>query len=423
MSDEKLATTPAPAATGDGGVRILHTSDWQIGMGRRFLGETAQGLFDEARLRAVERVFEVAEERGCEAVVVAGDVFDDNLLAERTWKQILDVLKRAPVPVYLLPGNHDPLNAASIYHRPELRALDPEHGGKVTVLTDTQPHQLREGVEIIGAPLLSKVASEDLVSRALAELEPAGDGAQPGIRIAVGHGATESRDSVADPSVIDVARLERLAEQRIVDYVALGDTHSAMALGERGVVWYSGAPEVTDFLEPDGGGESNSGKALIVDVSVDPANPSAPASVAVEQVEVGQWRFLALTADVNSPADVDEFLSTLDGLKAPRSTVVKYALRGSIDLITDIRLEAALEEQRPRFAALYERTRLMDLHVAPELSELREALQLKGYPEIAMENLLELAEDERESQDSRERATDALKLLYRLAAGVQAKES
>src|SRR5699024_6152474 len=91
---------------------------------------------------------------------------------------------------------------------------------------DSTPKELREGVEIIGAPLLSKVASEDLVYRALHDLAPAGNT----IRIAVGHGHTESRDSVADPSVIDVARLSELAQQRVVDYVALGDTHSAMPL-------------------------------------------------------------------------------------------------------------------------------------------------------------------------------------------------
>src|SRR5699024_11304784 len=96
--------------------------------------------------------------------------------------------------------------------------------------------------EIIGAPLLSKVASEDLVYRALHDLAPAGNT----IRIAVGHGHTESRDSVADPSVIDVARLSELAQQRVVDYVALGDTHSAMPLDERGGGRYCGAPEGAD---------------------------------------------------------------------------------------------------------------------------------------------------------------------------------
>src|SRR5699024_5072552 len=139
---------------------------------------------------------------------------------------------------------------------------------------------------------------------------------------------------------------------------------------------------------PDGGGESNSGKALVVDVGIDPENPAEPATVTVEQVEIGQWRFLAMTEDINSPEDAEDFLAKLASLSQPRSTVVKYALRQSINLMTHSRQQTALAEHRPRYAALYKRTRLMDLHVSPELSELRGALQLRGYPVIAMESLI-----------------------------------
>src|SRR5699024_3533205 len=98
MSDAQL-TTASPRPIGGGekahSVRFLHPSDWQIGMGRRFLGEDNQRLFDEARLAAVEKLFAVAADRQCEAIVVAGDVFDDNLLAEKTWTRILDEIGRA----------------------------------------------------------------------------------------------------------------------------------------------------------------------------------------------------------------------------------------------------------------------------------------------------------------------------------------
>ena len=68
MSDAQL-TTASPRPIGGGekahSVRFLHTSDWQIGMGRRFLGEDNQRLFDEARLAAVEKLFAVAADRQC----------------------------------------------------------------------------------------------------------------------------------------------------------------------------------------------------------------------------------------------------------------------------------------------------------------------------------------------------------------------
>ena len=125
---QPMATTSAHR------VRILHTSDWQLGMKRRFLSSEAQSRFDESRLTAVEALLDLAEERQCDAIVVAGDVFDDNLLKPEIYGRAMDVLKRTKVPVFLLPGNHDPLDAASVYHREEFTEL-----ANVYVLRDSAP--------------------------------------------------------------------------------------------------------------------------------------------------------------------------------------------------------------------------------------------------------------------------------------------
>ena len=55
---------------------FIHTSDLQLGMTRKFLPPEAQSRFDDARLRAVHRLGELATERGAEFIVVAGDVFE-----------------------------------------------------------------------------------------------------------------------------------------------------------------------------------------------------------------------------------------------------------------------------------------------------------------------------------------------------------
>ncbi len=113
-------------------VRILHTSDWQLGMKRWFLGDEAGPRYQEARLAVIERMLRLAVDRSCDAVVVAGDVFDDNLVDSRTWRRAVDVLRASPVPVFLLPGNHDPYDPASIYRDPVFDGLSPT----VRVLTD-----------------------------------------------------------------------------------------------------------------------------------------------------------------------------------------------------------------------------------------------------------------------------------------------
>ena len=66
---------------------------------------------------------------GAEFVVVAGDVFEHNQLDPRDISQSLEAMRGINVPVYLLPGNHDPLDASSVYtsalfHRRTTRQCD-----------------------------------------------------------------------------------------------------------------------------------------------------------------------------------------------------------------------------------------------------------------------------------------------------------
>jgi DNA repair exonuclease SbcCD nuclease subunit len=409
----QLPTTPDP-----GVFRFLHTSDWQLGMDRWFLGEEAGPRYREARLAAVERLLAIAETRQCAAVVVAGDVFDDNLVDPVTWRRTVDVLRRSPVPVFLLPGNHDPYDAASVYRSKEFDGLAPA----VQVLNDSRPRPVpgrtdsSPAAEIIGAPLLSKYMSTDPVASVLAREAGAGGpdhtkhAGGRNVKILVGHGATESRSSGEDPAVIDVDAAASACREGVIDMLALGDTHSVTSLHPDGTVWYSGSPEVTDFREEGGGGEARSGYALVVDVLPTGEDSAGRASqVSVEEVKTGRWSFLALAAQINSSEDVAEWINRLEDIRDKRTTVVKYALAGSVDLATAAVLDEELDRIAPAFAALYPRRRLMDLHVVPGDEELADA-DWPGVVGVAARGLAERA-----SHDDAD-ARDALRLLYRLSA-------
>ena len=62
---------------------ILHTADWQIGRqyGQFDSGDAA--MLAEARYDAVARIAELAAQRGVDAVLVAGDVFDTQGISDR----------------------------------------------------------------------------------------------------------------------------------------------------------------------------------------------------------------------------------------------------------------------------------------------------------------------------------------------------
>lgn len=373
--------------------RFLHTSDLQLGMTRWFLEGEAQARFDDARIRAIGRLGEIATHHGCAFIVVAGDVFEHNSLNQRTTGRALDALRQLPVPVYLLPGNHDPLVADSIFYRTE--------GEGIHVITDTEPVEVAEGVELVGAPLTAKRATTDLVRAALEPLTPT-----DGIRVAVGHGQAESRGNDASPDLIDLTYVEQRLADGTIDYLALGDTHSTRPVGATRRVWFSGAPETTDFhdlTEGVEGGETDSGNALVVTVEKAAATD---ATVGVEKVPVGQWIFEALTREVSSVEDVEEFLDALRAYPDKSTTVIKYALRGTLDMTATRRLESGLDELRPVFAALYERDRLMDLHLEPGAEELA-SLDISGFAASTLEELIGRAEAD-------PAARDAVNLMFRL---------
>jgi len=372
---------------------FLHTSDLQLGMTRWFLDDDAQGRFDDARLRAIDRLGEVAAERGCAFIVVAGDVFEHNSLSDRVTGRALERLRALPVPVYLLPGNHDPLVADSVFRRIDVDG--------VHVLSDSTPVPVSPGVEIVGAPLLAKRATTDLVRQALEPLEPT-----DGIRVLVGHGQAESRSNEDDLALIDLAYAESRVADGTVDVIALGDTHSAGQVGTSGRVWFSGAPETTDFLDhaTAGGGETNSGNALVVTVT---KTAATDVTVDVEEVAVGEWTFEALDRELLSAEDVTDFLAILDAYPHKDRTVIKYGLRGTLTMTDTRRLEAGLAEHRPVFAALFERERLTDLHLEPGAEELAD-LGISGFAAGALGELVDAAEAD-------PTARDAVNLFFRLS--------
>ena len=65
-------------------VRLLHTADWQLGRSFAGIGGDAAALLREARFEAVRKIAGLATQHEVDAVLVAGDAFDGNQVAEAT---------------------------------------------------------------------------------------------------------------------------------------------------------------------------------------------------------------------------------------------------------------------------------------------------------------------------------------------------
>jgi DNA repair exonuclease SbcCD nuclease subunit len=359
-----------------------------------FLDDEARPRFLQARLDAVRRIGRLANERGAAFVVVCGDVFESNQLDRRVVSQTFEALRAFTVPVVLLPGNHDPLDAASIYTSAVFAAGVP---GNVHVLRNSEPFEVVPGVEIVGAPWFSKRPERDLVAEACAPLSAA----PPGIlRVIAGHGAVSTLNpdqSAAD--TIDVEALRGVIHSGRAHVAVLGDKHSTTEVDP--AIWYPGTPEVTHRREVD------PGNVIVIDM--------ADGEVGVEPVHVGAWTFQTLEAQLDNAEDVGEFARRVRAIPDKARTAIWLALSGTLTMEANARLEQAITDARDVFARFDFWERHTDLAVIADDADFR-GLGAGGFTRAAVAELTATAES---SGDQASTAGDALRLLYRLAGGVR----
>jgi len=357
--------------------RFLHSADWQLGLRRHFLSEEALPRYRQARIDAIRTMAALA--RDCEFAVVAGDVFESNQIDATTLARALEALAAFPCPVFLLPGNHDPLEAGSVHER-----IRNHPRARVLVSRET----VRPGLEVVGAPWHTKRPGKDLVEAACAALEPAPEGT---LRVLLAHGNGGAAGDHGDPALIDMEAAARAIEERRIDYLALGDRHSTTRISDR--IWYSGTPEPTAFRETD------PGHALLVDLD--------ESECRVARRPVARWSFVKRKWVLAGQADVDALGLWLDGLPQKDRTVLKLRLKGTLGLAERAALDRTVAEARTVFAGLERRD---DIAVAPGEADLA-ALRLGGFARATLDDLAARKGDEASG--------DALALLYRLAGGAR----
>lgn len=90
-------------------MRILHISDCHIGLQYAAVRSAkARSSMVNARISALGNAVDAANRERCDAIVVAGDLFENHRVSQRLINQVCDILggfERGMV--YILPGNHD----------------------------------------------------------------------------------------------------------------------------------------------------------------------------------------------------------------------------------------------------------------------------------------------------------------------------
>ena len=125
-------------------LRLIHTSDTHLGdpAGHPRSEEVLASVVD-----AVERL-------NGDALLLAGDVFDNERVSDAAVEQFVGQMARLDVPVIVLPGNHDLAHKTSVYLRPPFE----EAPANLRILSDPDGETVdfpELGLELWGRAMLS----------------------------------------------------------------------------------------------------------------------------------------------------------------------------------------------------------------------------------------------------------------------------
>ena len=93
-------------------IKILHSADWHLCSPLSSLAEELRQPLEQALLALPEQVASICRQEKCDLVLLAGDIFDGPCNTQ-TRLALCRALEAMEVPVFIAPGNHDPIGPDS----------------------------------------------------------------------------------------------------------------------------------------------------------------------------------------------------------------------------------------------------------------------------------------------------------------------
>jgi DNA repair exonuclease SbcCD nuclease subunit len=193
-------------------LRLIHTSD--IHLEPDIFGPSDAGhAFRRKAERAFSGVIDAANQRGANMLLIVGDLFDSSRVNEAAMGFAMGEIKRARMPVVMIPGNHDAHDERSIYAGLSKSSLP----GNLHLILEP------EGRTLEFPELTTRVWGRALVEHS-PDYRPLSGMPEPlpdRWNIALAHGYFTEDGETGRSSPITPAEIEASA----YDYIALGHIH------------------------------------------------------------------------------------------------------------------------------------------------------------------------------------------------------
>jgi DNA repair exonuclease SbcCD nuclease subunit len=378
-------------------MRLIHSSDLQIGKVFIYFEPEVAALLQDARQAAVRSLGDLAMKHGASTVLLAGDIYDKQQLSLQTLAKPIEGMRQfSKVNWHLMPGNHDHMRENGLWDR-LLRANLPENvhlhtsPGAVKIVDDDGTP-----VFLLPAPLPHIANVDDLTAYMDKEVTPEG-----AIRVGMAHGSIRGFGSDGEAS--NYIEATRAVSARLA-YLALGDWHRQVEINDR--VWYSGTPEPDMFKRPAGssGTLCNGGTALFVDIA------GANATPIVIPIEVGRYRWHQVMKTLTEDSQIDLLEADLRALDSDLSRVVlDLQVAGTLSLSGRKRFEERIVQG---IGAAVCAIRWQDAGLVLEPTEAdMDDIDRAGFVRVAADRLKVMADDHSEPERAR-LASLALRRLY-----------
>lgn len=212
-------------------IKIMHISDIHIGI--TFKTASFKKEFALRRKQEIKETFfdavKHANDNNFNYLIIAGDLFDTEVLKISEVKSIFDVLSNSSFEVLIITGNHDPLQTKSIWNMVH-------YGENIHVFNETISYKEfeQDNLRVYGHSW-DRHYYDDSVFNQIPELD------KTKTNILIAHGDAYAKKTRYLP--INKDRLTELG----FDYVALGHIHKSDFITDR--IAYSGCLEPFDFSE------------------------------------------------------------------------------------------------------------------------------------------------------------------------------